>query len=620
MANRSPFSRRGRVARGLTVCVALAAAAESSWAQVRVHVIDGPVQLMEGHQTAPTLAEALERVAEAREAGDASPAAVFLHHRTYAIPEPIVLNAAVVGDGLEIAAAPSCSPTISGGHLITGLHAAGDGTWRTTIDAVAARHWWFEELFVEDRPATRARHPNEGFARVVAAAPDNRTGFVFDPADMPPALLDTRSEVVFIHDWSSSRMMIGSVDPSANSLTTTHPIGCKAPHYAITNFEPNPRYFVEGSPLLVDAPGEWALDRETGELVYMPRPGETLENVRMIAPFAPALLRVAGTPDAPVRNLTIRGVRFAHVNWPKPDYGYAEGQAAFYERRDTVGSDGTRDAVPAAIELAWAEGCTLDRCTIEDVGGTGVWIGEGSRNCAVTDTVVRQCGANGVMLGEAAGRVVDGKPWWQSAPGQAASGNEVRHCLIERCGRRFFGAVGVWIGLAEKTTVANCEIRDLPYTGVSVGWRWDETPTPCRENVVEANHIHHVMQTLSDGGGIYTLGLQPGTALRGNAIHDIVRNAGRAPSNGMFLDQGTTDIVIERNVFWAIDMTPIRWHWTYHNTVRQNVFVLREGQEIAYYNRAKAEDIAYEDNVTLGESPDPQGHAAGIVRGAGVRD
>ena len=64
--------------------------------------------------------------------------------------------------------------------------------------------------------------------------------------------------------------------------------------------------------------------------------------------------------------------------------------------------------------------------------------------------------------------------------------------------------------------------RRVRYTGVSVGWMWNPTPTPCRANLVENNHIHHVMQILSDGGGIYTLGRQPGTVLRGNVIHDVI--------------------------------------------------------------------------------------------------
>jgi hypothetical protein len=35
------------------------------------------------------------------------------------------------------------------------------------------------------------------------------------------------------------------------------------------------------------------------------------------------------------------------------------------------------------------------------------------------------------------------------------------------------------------------------------------------------------MQILSDGGGIYTLGRQPGTTLSNNHIHHIPLNAGK---------------------------------------------------------------------------------------------
>jgi hypothetical protein len=55
------------------------------------------------------------------------------------------------------------------------------------------------------------------------------------------------------------------------------------------------------------------------------------------------------------------------------------------------------------------------------------------------------------------------------------------------------------------------------------------------------------VQVLSDGGGIYTLGCQPGTQLRGNLIHDVPLNAGRAESNGMFLDEGSDGITIQGN-------------------------------------------------------------------------
>jgi hypothetical protein len=210
------------------------------------------------------------------------------------------------------------------------------------------------------------------------------------------------------------------------------------------------------------------------------------------------------------------------------------------------------------------------------------------------------------MVGEGQWRQVDGKPWWQAAPEQAASGNIVKNNLVETCGQELFGAVGVWVGLAAKTTIARNEIRSLPYTGVSVGWMWwnpqsrpEPRQTPCRENTVEQNHIHHVMQTLSDGGGIYTLGDQPDSFLRGNVIHDVPANVGRAESNGMFLDQGTGEFVIEDNLIYGIDRSPLRFHKGWKNLVRNNTLAVRKGVPVVRYNDTRQERIVLEDNKVV---------------------
>ena len=568
-------------------------------------VLAADIEIHVAQKTAPPdvvavrrLSDLPHRLAALRAGGETRQATIILHDEVNTITEPIALTNQVVGEGISFVAAPGLHPTITGGVEISGWIETGDGNWHAVIPEVADGSWWFEELFVDGQRATRAREPDDDDARVASAGADNRTSFTFDPTQINPSLIDDTCEVVLLHDWSISRVRIARVDADTSTLTFASSIGCKAPHYAITNFEPHPRFFVEGGLRLVDQPGEWALIGANGELIYRPLPGQSPESTTAIAPKASALVLAAGVPDNLLAPVSFTGIRFAHVSWPIPSYGYAEGQAAFYEQRDKPESDGTRDGVPPAIRFDWAQAPKLDHCTIESVGGTGVWIGAGCRDGLIVDSIIRDCGANGVMLGENAARTADGGPWWQTVPQQVASNNAIEHCLVESCGQRFFGAVGIWIGLAERTRVEACEIRDLPYTGVSVGWRWDETPTPCRENLIVGNNIHDVMRALSDGGGVYTLGLQPGTIIRGNTIHGVSANVGRAPSNGIFLDQGTTGVLVDRNIFWDIDRTPIRWHWTYHNTVRDNLFVLKEGQEIAQYNRAKPEDIDYENNQT----------------------
>ena len=113
------------------------------------------------------------------------------------------------------------------------------------------------------------------------------------------------------------------------------------------------------------------------------------------------------------------------------------------------------------------------------------------------------------------------------------------------------------------TRIARNEIYALPYTGISVGYRWNTTPTSQARCVVEHNHIHDVMRVLADGGGVYTLGFQPGTVLRGNHIHDVHRSRfahGGAPNNGFFIDEGSKGFHFEANVVYATSGGAVRFN------------------------------------------------------------
>jgi len=175
----------------------------------------------------------------------------------------------------------------------------------------------------------------------------------------------------------------------------------------------------------------------------------------------------------------------------------------------------------------------------------------------------------------------------------------VENCTIERCAQTYFGGVGIWIGMAANTIVRNNEVRDLPYTGISVGWSWKPNPTMCRGNQIAYNNIHHVMQRLSDGGGIYTLGWQPGTRLIGNVIHDIPVNAGRAESNVMFLDQGTTDLEVKENTIYHVARSPIRFNMAGKNTISHNRLALAPGTPTFQYTETKASDMTFVDNEVI---------------------
>jgi hypothetical protein len=66
--------------------------------------------------------------------------------------------------------------------------------------------------------------------------------------------------------------------------------------------------------------------------------------------------------------------------------------------------------------------------------------------------------------------------------------------------------------------------------------------------------------------GPYALGIQPGTLLRGNHIHDVRRRgqAVGAPNNGFFIDQASKGFHFENNVAYRTSGRSVRFNQSQH--------------------------------------------------------
>lgn len=522
------------------------------------------------------------------------------------------------------------SPLISGGWQVRDWRTDAGDRWIAPVPSDVAQRLSFREFFVDGQRRPRARYPGTGYLRVERAGGDRRTSFYFKEGDIPFDFSADGVEVVFLHDWSTSRVKLREIDSIHRELKYENRIGCAAEHYAIDHFEPHPRYFLEGIQHGSIPPGQWYFDRERLFLVYHPLEGETLEQFHARPPVLPncgPLLRVTGGRTKPIRNLHFIGLRFEFAEWPLPDLGFAAGQATSYETRQTSDHDGRRRFSPAALYFENAKECSVGRCAIAHLGMSGIWIGSRCDDCELSDCRIYDVSGNGVMLGEETNRLILGKPWWESQPHQVASRNIVRNNLIEQCGQQFFGAVGLWIGFARDSLITQNEIRDLPYTGLSIGWKWDPTPTPCRDNKIVDNHIHDVLKVLSDGGAIYSLGRQPGTVFAGNIIHDIAANKGRAESNGIFMDEGSSEIEVRDNIIFNVKRSPIRFHRAEENLVRDNFLVSEPDVPTFRYNRTNEDVIDKRDNqivVSKGWIPSTSDSYAGrmqqVLKSVGPRD
>jgi hypothetical protein len=276
-----------------------------------------------------------------------------------------------------------------------------------------------------------------------------------------------------------------------------------------------------------------------------------------------------------VRNLHFQGIRFQYTDWQVPPGGYQGIQAGHFATAGPAGSQWPR--ITAAVLCTWVEKCSFEDGALKCLGGCGIELADGCRGNTIQGNEVCEVGSNGINVG--------GPNEEFSVP----KDNRVQNNHVHACGTDDYGAVGIWVGMSQRATIAHNLVHGLPYTGISVGWQWNPQPTACKENVVECNHVYDVMNRLCDGGCFYSLGLQPGTVVRGNHFHDSHRSdfAQGAPNNGMFIDEGSKGFLFEKNVIYDTSAELVRfnqcqkdWHTWRDNHFGEAAAVKQSGKDI----------------------------------------
>ena len=109
-------------------------------------------------------------------------------------------------------------------------------------------------------------------------------------------------------------MRIESIDPAEKTVTFTGPT--RGTRYYVAHRQGN-RYRVLNVKEALSEPGQWYLDRPSGELTYIPRDGETPDKTVVVAPRLGQLVLFRG--DAPkhrwVQHVRLEGLTFAYANW-----------------------------------------------------------------------------------------------------------------------------------------------------------------------------------------------------------------------------------------------------------------------------------------------------------------
>lgn len=289
--------------------------------------------------------------------------------------------------------------------------------------------------------------------------------------------------------------------------------------------------------------------------------------------------------NLPIRNTGFRNVIFQHSDWHQPEgfgvyydptrqrhqwrirdsFKRFRHQANCPDAREWANTPQAALHVPGAVHMECAHHCFIDGCTIRNVGWHAVSMYEACQGNVITACHLHDLGAGGI--------VADGGD--HLAPIQYRTGkNTVTDNLIENTGHIWPSACGITFANSFANQIIHNELTDLTYTGISVGWVWGFGENVSRDNRVEYNNIHHlaIRAGLSDLGGIYTLGIQPGTVIRGNHIHDIENSA--YGGQGIYLDEGSSFMLVEQNLVHHCASHAFCEHFGKNNLVRDNLFLL----------------------------------------------
>ncbi|HLP01078.1 MAG TPA: right-handed parallel beta-helix repeat-containing protein, partial [Opitutaceae bacterium] len=425
-------------------------------------------------------------------------------------------------------------PAARGELLVANLPAHGIANYGTLKERGYYNHQIAPLTFFWDgRPLTLARWPNDTRTFAFTKSALSTTRFTYT-GDRPSRW--TLAEEPWLHGlwsyhWADFHTKIATIDTASRTIDMASEPG----DFGILDDRP---YYAYNLLEEIDQPGEYYLDRTTGNLYLWP-PAPISAATLQVSMLETPLLQISGAQHLLFRELVFEAGRDRLVR-------ISSGASNRFERCLF------RNAAYAAYIAGTANG--LDHCEIVDCDEEGI----------------RLAGGNRATL----------------APG----GNFVTNSRIHRVAREAWTYhPAVYIEKSCGQIVAHNLIDDLPHSAV-IFWG--------NEHRIEHNEIRRVCQLTVDCGAIYTgrdLGFR-GNLIRGNFIHHVAPPWPLSGAHGVYLDDMVSGPAVTGNVFYGIRNSGIFCGGGRDLDLSNNLFVACDN---AHFN---ADYVRTEVNNTPGDS------------------
>ena len=503
---------------------------------------------------------------------------VVLRDGVYFLNQPLIFKAVDSGERnaqVTYKAFENEQPVISGGTPVKNWQKDKGNIWTTQLE----KGLHFRQMFVDGKRRYRARTPNNGFFIIEENPGVTRKMKYNTPADKfkyAEGDIDAEwtnlndIEVVVLHLWVDAHLPIKSVDESKRIVYFQ-----KSSRRKLEDEGKPARYYVDNVFEAMDEAGEWYYNRKTGKLYYLAENGENPNEETIIIPRLKQVLRIEGDGErgSIVHDIRFVGLNFRHTAWELGAKDAGDLQAA--------------SSVAGGIYLQGAERILFEKCTVKNMGTYGIEFAEGCRSNRVLFCDICDLGGGGIRLN---GSAVPGDTL------KSTGGITIRDNHLHNLGQIWHSADGILLQNSDHNLLSHNDIHNLYYTGISVGWIWGYKESVSTHNIIEYNHIHKIGQgLLSDMGGVYLLGVSPGTVVRNNLIHDI--RSFSYGGWGLYTDEGSSQIELRNNIVYNTKSAGFHQHYGRENNIINNIFAFGEKAQI---QRTRNEDhlsFTYKHNI-----------------------
>jgi hypothetical protein len=228
--------------------------------------------------------------------------------------------------------------------------------------------------------------------------------------------------------------------------------------------------FVEGIFEELDAPGEWFFDAEAHTLFVILGKGVELSKATVTVSRTESLIELRGTKEAPVTNITLRGLTFT---------GTAR---TFMKTREPLLRSDWMIYRGGVVFLNRTQNVRIENCDFQSVGGNGVFFSGANTKGIVNGCHFADSGAGGVCFAGEPKAVRNPLSHYNErlklsqidlTPGPLTDDYpmecEVSDCLMENLGLVEKQTSGVTIHMSRRIAVKHCTMHHLPRAAINIG-------------------------------------------------------------------------------------------------------------------------------------------------------